>query len=390
MRIAIVQYGVFHPKFEEFRTGGRESYYAQRYSVDFVAGLAEQCEFLGVCGVLGDRAEEVALGGSLNSACIPLKRGLVDSPAIIALLKKWSPDRLILQTPDRRILRWALAARIATLPLLADSFDQTGLRTRIGNLLLGRLLSNPAIGAVGNHNFPACQSLRRIGVPAEKIYPWDWPHDLRPENHPPKTLGPPPHRLTFVGAMTRDKGVEDCLEAAGLLRQRGLNFRMTLIGGGDFLEAARARIKALSLDEMVSAPGRVDHDDAVAALAASTLSIVPSRRVYAEGLPMTIYETLATRTPLILSDHPMFQLYFRDTPAARMVPEKSPEAIADAVQSWLADLRAYEAASIATEALWGRIKCDLTWGALIEAWLGVGGSDLAAIRQYALDRSHRS
>ena len=34
--------------------------------------------------------------------------------------------------------------------------------------------------------------------------------------------------------------------------------------------------------------------------------VVPSRREYPEAVPITIYEALASRTPLIVSDHPMF------------------------------------------------------------------------------------
>lgn len=34
--------------------------------------------------------------------------------------------------------------------------------------------------------------------------------------------------------------------------------------------------------------------------------MVPSRHTYPEGLPNVIYEGLASRTPLVLSDHPAF------------------------------------------------------------------------------------
>ena len=45
---------------------------------------------------------------------------------------------------------------------------------------------------------------------------------------------------------------------------------------------------------------------------AADLVIVPSHHDYAEGLPNTIYEALAARTPLLISDHPAF--------AGRLVP----------------------------------------------------------------------
>lgn len=384
MRIAIVQYGVMHDRFETLRAGGQETYYAQRYSVDFVADLAERHEFVGVCGVLGDAPSESALTARLHSACVPRVNGAVDGPSVIALLERWRPDRLILQAPVRPILRWALRNRIDTLPLLADSFEEKSLRLRFRAYLLARLLANPAIRAVGNHNIPSSLSLKRIGVGADKIYPWDWPHTLRPEAHPAKALGDGPARLVFVGALTSAKGVGDCIGAAQILKDAGVAFTMTLVGGGDFTDQAAAMIAERGLGEQVALAGRMPHDQVVETLKGATLSLAPSWHVYPEGLPMTIYEALATRTPLALSDHPMFQLYFRQTPAARMAPERDPAALARAIRALIEDPGAYAAASEATGALWNRIKCDLTWGKLIASWLGENGASLDDIKDQSL------
>ena len=96
MRVAVVQYGVFHDRYAALKAGEPETYYAQAYSVNFIAELAEQCEFLGVIGVLGEEPGETAVSDRLRSACVPAINGAPDAPAIIALLEKWRPDRLIL------------------------------------------------------------------------------------------------------------------------------------------------------------------------------------------------------------------------------------------------------------------------------------------------------
>ena len=384
MRIAIVQYGVFHDRYEALKAGEAETYYAQRYSVDFVADLAERSEFLGVIGILGDSAEEVAITDKLHSACIPHIKGSLNAPAIIQLLEKWRPDRLILQAPDRTVLHWALKTGIDTLPLLADSFEQKSLRRRFQAFLLGRLLNNPAFRAVGNHNVPSCLSLKRIGVAAEKVYPWDWPHEVRPDANPVKSLPAGPAKLIYVGSLSSAKGVGDCIEAARILRSDGVPFEMTLVGGGDFSEDAGALIASYGLSDTVRLAGKLTHDKVIEALKGATLSMAPSWHVYPEGLPMTIYEALATRTPLALSDHPMFQLYFKETPAARMAPERNPAALAASIKKLITDDSAYAAASEATGNLWNRVKCDLTWGALIKAWLGEDGHNLDSIKSESL------
>jgi len=376
LRIAIVQYGVLHSVFTALRAGGPETFYAQRYSVDFVADLAQRSEFVGVCGFLGNKARVNGLSANLDSACIPLTNGAINAPTVIELLEEWRPDKLILQTPDRRILKWALRNRIDTLPLLADSFEQNGIRERYRAFRLARLLSHTAIRAVANHNVPSCLSLARIGVSPDKIYPWDWPHDLRPESHPVKSIDKGPARLVYVGTLTPSKGVGDCIDAARILTADGVEFEMTVVGGGDFTDRAQAMIEGYGLSDRVRLAGRLPHDAVVEMLKGATVAMTPSWHDYPEGLPMTIYEALATRTPIALSDHPMFQLYFRDTPAARMAPEKNPEALAAAVKALLSDKQTYAAASDATGALWSKIKCDLTWGRLITAWLGENGASL--------------
>ncbi|WP_411818048.1 glycosyltransferase [Hyphococcus sp. DH-69] len=385
MRIAIIQYGVLHDRFEALRAGGQETYYAQRYSVDYVAALSERHDFVGVIGVLDNEPSESALSHSLHSVCIPRdSKGGVDSPTVIKQLEAWKPDRLILQAPIRPVLRWALKNNIDTLPLLADSFEESGLRYRYRAFRLAQLLSNPRIRAVGNHNIPSCLSLRRIGVPEDKIYPWDWPHELRPENNAVKALSDQPAKLVFVGSLAQSKGVGDCIRAGKILRDREIPFSMNLIGAGDFTDEAAALIAELGLGDQISLAGRQPHDVVVEELKSATIALAPSHHIYPEGLPMTIYEALATRTPLALSDHPMFRLYFAETPAARMAPERSPEQLADAIATLLTDANAYGAASAATEALWNRVKCDLTWGALIDAWLGEDGASIEKVKHQNL------
>ena len=387
MRIAIVQFGVYHEAYLSFRQGGPETYYAQRYSVDFVEDLSKSAAFVGIIGVVGDEAVERELTPSLSSACIPAVGGMVDAPAAIRTLEKWRPDRLILQAPSLALLKWALAKGIDCLPLFADSFEFGSVRQKITSFRLKRLLNDPAIRAVGNHNIPSCLSLKRIGVDPAKIYPWDWPHALRPEDNPVKTLPEGPANIVFVGSIAETKGARDCINAAKLLQDQGLDFRMTLIGAGEYAESANALVRELGLEDRVTLAGRKSHDEVVEALKGATISLAPSHHKYPEGLPMTIYEALATRTPLALSDHPMFRMYFSATPAARMTPEKNPQALGEAIAALLSDPETYRAASAATEALWNRVKCDLAWGDLLSAWLDERPDGLERIRDFSLDRA---
>ena len=55
--------------------------------------------------------------------------------------------------------------------------------------------------------------------------------------------------------------------------------------------------------------------------------LVYLRHAYGEGLPVTIYLGFASRTPLVVSDHPMFVAYLRDCEDVLVAPERAPEAL---------------------------------------------------------------
>ncbi len=385
MRIAFVQHGDYREAYHRLKGGGEENYYAQRYSVGFVERLTERAEFVGVCAMLAPEPYEEALAEGFFTAGVPAEAGgPLDEPAIIALLEKWRINYLVLHTPARRVLAWALRRNIRTLPMFADSWETGGWRARLRGFRLARLLNKSRVPMVGNHNIPASLSLRRIGVKAEKIFPWDWPHQHTPGDNPPKRLPQGPAQILFVGQMLEGKGVGDCIDAAAALRAEGSDCRWTLLGDGAFRETAAARIKAAGLGHVVELMGRQSHHLAVEAAKAATISVVPSRHDYPEGLPMAIYEALAARTPLVVSDHPMFRMHFRNAQAAAMVRERAPGEIAAAIRRYLSDPEGYAAASEATGALWREISCNVTWGTLIERWLDSPRRPAQSIMRHSL------
>lgn len=369
LRLAFVQHGDYAEAYRRFAKGGAETYYAQRYSVGRVAEFAARAEFAGVCSISGAHAERDRLNPRFEAARLgPHPSGKADIGKIVELLEEWRPTRLILRTPSPALVFWALRRRIDILPIFADSWENLPFRSRVKTRLLGLLLNNWRIPLVGNHNVPASLSMNRIGVAAEKIFPWDWPHALTPDQYPAKSLNAPP-RLLFIGHLSEAKGANDCFRAAEILASRNVEFQLRMIGAGPLEDRLKADVERLGLRDRVVVCGRMDHDAVVRELEAASLALAPSRHAYGEGLPMTIYEALATRTPLVMSDHPMFELFFKNAPAARMVPEADPAAMADAIETMLNDKEAYEAASAATIGQWYRITCKLTWGKLVETWL---------------------
>lgn len=110
----------------------------------------------------------------------------------------------------------------------------------------------------------------------------------------------------FAGAMSVEKGVRDCLEAIVHAGALGIKLSVTFAGPGD-LDYWAAEAARLGVDGQTRFLGMVPNSDVKEMMHAHDMVIVPSRHNYAEGLPNTIYEALASRTPLIVSDHPAFR-----------------------------------------------------------------------------------
>src|SRR6478672_991157 len=127
MRITIVQYGGdYREAWRRFDRGGKATYQAQRYSVGFVASLAERFEQVTVVCALTDAAYDELLPNRVRAVGAGLKPGF-HARDLIPIVAPTNPDRLILVTPMVPLLKWAAKERIRTLMTLADSFRKGGI-----------------------------------------------------------------------------------------------------------------------------------------------------------------------------------------------------------------------------------------------------------------------
>ena len=124
-----------------------------------------------------------------------------------------------------------------------------------------------------------------------------------------------------MGSVIETKGVGDAIQALSILRKRGGQFELTIIGRGE-LEGFESLAIEEQLETNVRFLGPKSHDEVLAAMRDHDAVLVPSHWAYPEGLPMTLYEALCTRTPLVTSNHPMFALKIHDRKNALVFPRK--------------------------------------------------------------------
>jgi len=370
MRLLIVQYaGDYRETVKRFYEGGEETYCAQKYSVDAVAEIGKQIEEAAVlCCLTAEPYDEVlqngvrAIGAGFNQK--------IQLPKLIELIEKQKPTHLIVRTPIREVLSWAIKNKVPMIALLADSFPNQGLRKKVKNYLLANLLNNKPIQWVFNHGINSCLSLQEIGVKPSKIIPWDFPHPVSPDSLSPKILRTDanPWQLIYVGLVTKSKGVGEVLEAIKQLKEKKLSLKLKIVGLGE-TEYFINQAKQLQIEDCVEFMGLLPNKTIVPLMREADIVLVPSRHEYPEGFPLTIYEGLCSRTPIIASDHPMFKNNLKDGSNAMIFPAGNASALSACVEKLLSDPALYHSLSLASLDAWKRLQIPVKWAELINRWV---------------------
>jgi glycosyltransferase involved in cell wall biosynthesis len=384
MRLTIVQYaGDYRETWERLEGGGKATYQAQRYSIAFVAGLAAKLEQVAVISAVTEIAYDVVLPNGVRAIGAGLKPGFRPR-SMVRVLENTSPDMLVLVTPLVPLLRWAHRNRVRTITTLADSFQAKKFRQAIRNRRLARALNRPHVEWVGNHGIAACLSLISIGVRPDKVIPWDWPASHTPSEYLARAIDRAELlRLVYVGSVTEEKGVGDLLRALQRLKLEGLKPELTIIGR-DVDDRMQSLAEQLGLMPQVRFAGVIPNEDVPHVMRDAHIVIIPSRHEYPEGLPLTIYEALSARTPIIASDHPMFRGALTDGVSALIFPASDSGALAKAIHQLATDPALYAALSRNSETAWEALQLPVTWGTLVENWLSNTLADRVWIERHAI------
>lgn len=304
MKLLFLQHGDYAEAWDRLRAGGEERYREQRASVDFVEKLSADFDVTvaSICETPHDRRLTPRLRAAGLSKAVALDPGRLG-----ATLDDFGPQVMVTRTPNRGALAWAKRSRTPTLPALADYFRNDGLRELWRNLRLRALLAAPVFPCVGNHSLNASRSVvRALRYPARRVVPWErQPLPIEPE--PKRRAAGAPLALFFAGALVETKGVGDCLDALAALRRRGWQAELTVAGSGPQIDHWRSRAATLGIADAATFLGQIPNAEVRARMRASDAVIVASRHEYPEGMPNTLAEALAVRTPLVVSDHPVFR-----------------------------------------------------------------------------------
>ncbi len=150
----------------------------------------------------------------------------------------------------------------------------------------------------------------------------------------------PPYKILTVARLTEKKGLPTVYKALRLMRDRGLDFRHTLIGDGDDREKLEALIRELGLSDVTSLIGTRPHHEVLAQFRQSDLFVLGCQLTGSgdrDGIPNVFVESMAVGVPVVGTRVSAIPELIEHGETGLLVEPNRPDLLAEAMTSLLTD-----------------------------------------------------
>ena len=134
--------------------------------------------------------------------------------------------------------------------------------------------------------------------------------------------------LLFIGALIREKGIFELLEAFGKLMKMESKYKLLIVGDGDERSAVLKYIERYKLKPDVLFLGAVSHDKIPEIMNVADVFVFPS---HVEGLPNVVLEALASELPVVTTSVGGIPEVIRSGYNGILIPPKNIEALVKSV-----------------------------------------------------------
>jgi len=149
--------------------------------------------------------------------------------------------------------------------------------------------------------------------------------------------------ILFVGRLVERKGVEYLLRALRIVYPK-IDVRLTVVGTGPLFPALKALTVELGLEDRVNFTGALPQQELEKAYRRCDLFVLPAcydSSGDTEGLGVVLLEALSCGKPVIGSNVGGIPDIIKHEQTGLLVPEKDPEALAQAIERVLSDPSLY-------------------------------------------------
>jgi glycosyltransferase involved in cell wall biosynthesis len=263
--------------------------------------------------------------------------------ALTALYRRLAPD-VVHHVTSKPVLYGTLVARLTGMPAVVNAISGMGIVFAGENSLrlrvLQRLVSigyrvalrHPRMRVIFQNEEHRAAFIRNRWIRAnDAVLIAGAGVDMSMFSPSPRPESDGPVRVVLATRMLFAKGIAEFVEAARLLRARGANVRMSLVGEPDPANPGSVPLETLQRwnDEgAVEYRGRSETMPAVFAEA----DIVTLPSYYGEGLPKVLIEAAACGLPIVTTDWPGCREAVRDGVNGLLVPIRDAAKLADAIE----------------------------------------------------------
>jgi glycosyltransferase involved in cell wall biosynthesis len=267
--------------------------------------------------------------------------------AVLELIRLYRGERpdLVHHVALKPILYGSFAARVTNIKAVVNAFPGLGytfigdgkrkgiLRSMIGKALRWVLgLSNSR--AVFQNEDDATELVRAGVVSWERISIIRGA-GVNTEIFVPLTRKTEGSLVVLAGRLLWDKGIEEFVKAARLLKANGIQSRFVLVGMVDRHNPAaipEAQLRTWEVEGAIEWWGH--REDMPSILGSADIVVLPS---YREGLPKVLLEAAACARPVVATDVPGCREIVKDGVNGLLVPPKDPVSLSHAIAKLLQD-----------------------------------------------------
>ncbi|MBN3962489.1 glycosyltransferase family 4 protein [Nostoc sp. NMS8] len=290
---------------------------------------------------------------------------LLGTLQLLWVCRKQKPDLLQIHWPFPHGLMGLPASILLGIPMV---FSFHGAELMLANKFgfvtnILRWLLPIAKGVTANSSFTA-------GL-IQKLYDGDItviPYGLTIEAKPPKQRPPlEVPRLLFVGRLDERKGLRYLLEALPLVLAQQ-TVRLRIVGKGLLEQEIKSQCHTLLLDDVIDFLGFVSKEELASEYAECDIFVLPAivdSKGDTEGLGIVMIEALAHQKPVIASAVGGIVDVIQSGITGLLVPEKAPEALAQAILSLLLD--PIRATQMGQKGL-ADVQVRFSWHRIIPMW----------------------
>jgi len=138
-----------------------------------------------------------------------------------------------------------------------------------------------------------------------------------------------------VGRLVEKKGYVYLVEAAKILKDRGVPFEVKVIGGGPDETLLAARVSELGVGDCVRLEGSMPQEDLLPLLKQADAFVLPcvlAKDGDQDGIPVSLMEAMAYGVPCVSTRVSGVPELIEDGKEGLLVPQKDPAALADALE----------------------------------------------------------